>query len=101
MKKASPATIFWQTRRSPPFLLSTFEVPGRHRRPSTAAQAASINARNKAMELFKILDAVIDNAGDMLNQRAAVEEALTEDAIAAYADNAMDITLTASQAQQI
>ncbi|MGK8437257.1 hypothetical protein ACRS3X_07885 [Ectopseudomonas hydrolytica] len=53
------------------------------------------------MELFKILDAVIDNAGDMLKQRAAVEEALTEDAIEAYAENAMDITLTASQAQQI
>lgn len=53
------------------------------------------------MELFKILDAVIDNAGDMLKQRAAVEEALTPAAIDDYADNAMGISLTSAQAQKI
>ena len=53
------------------------------------------------MELFKILDAVIDNAGDMLKQRAAVEEALTPESIDEYADNAMGINLTTEQANKI
>lgn len=53
------------------------------------------------MELFKILDAVIDNAGDMIKQRAAVEEALTPESIDEYADNAMGINLTTEQANKI
>lgn len=53
------------------------------------------------MKLFEILDAVIDNAGDMIKQREAVEAALTPESVEEYAFDAMGIALTTDQAQRI
>lgn len=52
-------------------------------------------------DLFAILDGIIDNAGDMINDRAAVETALEPSNVDAYAENAMGISLTSEQIARI
>lgn len=53
------------------------------------------------MTLFEILDGIISNAGDMIDDRAAVEVALQPGEIDAYAFNALDISLSTEQAARI
>lgn len=53
------------------------------------------------MDLFPILDGIIDNAGDIINDRAAVETALEPSNVDAYAENAMGISLTSEQIARI
>lgn len=53
------------------------------------------------MNLFPILDAIIDSAGDMLRDRSSVEAALEPGNVDAYAENAMGISLSRDQVARI
>lgn len=53
------------------------------------------------MNTFHILEGIVDAAGDMIDDRRAVEAALSVESVQAYAESALDTPLSTADAEKI